>query len=62
MSHRGPSSALKRAIERVRGGETAYAAARAEEIALSTIYRSELYKSLAGHATRTGHSRSTRRS
>ena len=33
------SSATDRALERVRQGETAYAAAKAEGISLSTIYR-----------------------
>lgn len=47
MRIRGPSAALKRAVERVRRGETAYSAARAEGIALSTIYRSPLYKTLS---------------
>jgi hypothetical protein len=47
VSQRGPSAALKRAIDRVRRGETAYAAAKAEQIALSTIYRSALYKALS---------------
>lgn len=51
MSQRGPSAALKRAVERVRQGETAYAAARAEQIALSTIYRSALYKALSSPPT-----------
>lgn len=43
---RGPSAALSRAINQVKTGQTAYAAARAEGLALSTIYRSALYKSL----------------
>jgi hypothetical protein len=33
------SSATERAIDRVKNGETAYSAAKAEGIALSTIYR-----------------------
>jgi Fe2+ or Zn2+ uptake regulation protein len=33
------SSATERAIERIKTGSTAYAAAKAEGIALSTIYR-----------------------
>jgi len=33
------SAATERALARVKAGETAYAAAKAEGIALSTIYR-----------------------
>jgi transposase len=33
------SAAVERAIKRVLAGETRYAAAKAEKIALSTIYR-----------------------
>lgn len=33
------SSATEKALTRIQGGETAYAAAKAEGIALSTIYR-----------------------
>lgn len=33
------SSATERALARIKAGETAYAAAKAEGIALSTIYR-----------------------
>lgn len=43
-SVRGASMALRRAIARVVTGETAYAAARAEGLALSTIYRSAAYR------------------
>jgi hypothetical protein len=43
---RGPAAATLRAVERIRAGETAYAAAKAEGLALSTIYRSSAYKAL----------------
>lgn len=35
------SAATERALDRIRQGETAYAAAKAENIALSTIYRAQ---------------------
>lgn len=34
-----PSAATERALARIRAGATAYSAAKAEGIALSTIYR-----------------------
>lgn len=39
-----PSADMERAMELVRGGMTPYAAAKEVRIALSTIYRSPLYK------------------
>lgn len=41
-----PSAATIRAVQLIKGGWTAYRAAKHVGIALSTIYRSALYKAL----------------
>lgn len=46
MAARRRRPATKRALARLRNGEVAYSAARAEGIALSTIYRDPEYKKI----------------
>lgn len=44
MNKRHRTAATKRALERYRNGESAYSAAKKEQIALTTIYRDPEYK------------------
>jgi hypothetical protein len=46
MTERHRTAATKRALERYRNGESAYSAAKKEQIALTTIYRDPEYKRL----------------